>query len=151
MKVIFMQDVPNVAQVGEEKEVASGYGRNYLLPRGLAILATAAAADKVKAQKKLVEGQRKQLETEMSALALELDGKELNIEANVGTDERLFGSVTNADIAAELEKVHQITIDKKKIDLEESIKKAGTHEVTIKLHKDIEQTIKITVIAKETD
>lgn len=149
MKVIFLQDIPDVAQAGELKEVASGYGRNYLLPRGLAILATPAAADRVKAQQKTIKRQREQLSSEMSELATQLEGKELTIEANVGSGERLFGSITNADIAAELEKTHQITIDKKKIDLSEPIKKPGRHEVTIKLLRDIEPRITVTVIAKE--
>ena len=149
MKVIFLQDIPNVAQAGELKEVASGYGRNYLLPQGLAVLANTAAADKVKAQQKVNERQRKQLSSEMSKLAAQIEGKELTIEANVGSEERLFGSITNADIAAELEKVHQITIDKKKIELDEPIKKIGSHEIIIKLLKDIEPKITVTVIAKE--
>ena len=114
MKVIFLQDIPNVAQAGELKEVASGYGRNYLLPQGLAVLANTAAADKVKAQQKVNERQRKQLSSEMSKLAAQIEGKELTIEANVGSEERLFGSITNADIAEEMEKVHQSTIDKKR-------------------------------------
>ncbi len=149
MKVIFLQDIPNVAQAGELKEVASGYGRNYLLPQGLAVLANTAAADKVKAQQKIINRQRKQTESEMSELAAQIEGKELTIEANVGSEERLFGSITNADIAAELEKVHQITIDKKKIELDEPIKKIGSHEIIIKLLKDIEPKITVTVIAKE--
>lgn len=149
MKVIFLQDIPNVAQAGELKDVASGYGRNYLLPQGLAILATPAAADKFKAQRKIIERQRKQLSSEMSELAAQIEGKELTIEANVGSGERLFGSITNADIAAEMEKTHQITIDKKKIELEEPIKKPGSHEIAIKLLKDIEPRITVTVIAKE--
>lgn len=149
MKVIFLQDVPNVARAGDLKEVASGYGRNYLMPRGLAALATAATTDRMKSLQKQIERQRQQVESEMTELAARLEGKELVFEAKAGSAERLFGSITAGDIAEELAKAHHISIDKKKIELGEPIKRVGDHEVSIKLAKDIEPKIKVKVIAQE--
>jgi len=149
MKVIFLKSVPNLALAGELKEVSNGYGRNYLLPRRLAVLATPAAAHQVKAQQKTIERQLEQHSSDMSDLATQIEGKELTIEAKAGTGERLFGSITSADIASEMEKNHQITIDKKKIEFSEPIKKLGSHEVVIKLLKNIEPRITVTVVAKE--
>ncbi|MFA5316047.1 MAG: 50S ribosomal protein L9 [Dehalococcoidales bacterium] len=149
MKVIFLKDVPDVAYAGELKEVASGYGRNYLLPRGLAALATTATMDKMKSLQKQAEIKRQQFESEVSELAANIEGKELVFEAKAGASEKLFGSITASDIADELLKAHGITIDKKKIELVEPIKRVGDHDVSIKLSKGIEPIIKVKVIAKE--
>jgi len=151
MKVILLQDIPNVARAGDIKDVADGYGRNYLLPKGLAVLATAANTDKMKALKKRIEHQRQLAETDLKELAAKLEGKELVFEAKAGSTDKLFGSITSADIADELAKSYSITIDKKKIELGEPIKKVGEHVVTIKLAKDIEPKISVKVIAKETE
>lgn len=151
MKVIFLKDVPNVAGAGDMKEVASGYGRNYLLPKGLAALATTANTDRMKSLQKQIEQQRQLAETEMKELAARLEGKELVFEAKAGSADKLFGSITAGDIAVELAKNHHISIDKKKIELAEPIKRVGDHEVSIKLAKDIEPKIKVKVIAKEAE
>ena len=149
MKVIFLKDIPNVARAGELKDVADGYGRNYLLPKGLAALATTATTDKMKAIQKRIDHEHQLAETEMKELAARLEGKELVFEAKAGTTDKLFGSITSADIADELAKSHSITVDKKKIELGEPIKKIGEHDVVIRLAKDIEPKIRVKVIAKE--
>jgi large subunit ribosomal protein L9 len=82
-------------------------------------------------------------------LAARLEGKELVFEAKAGTTDKLFGSITSADIADELAKSHSITVDKKKIELDEPIKKIGEHDVVIRLAKDIEPKIRVKVIARE--
>lgn len=151
MKVIFLQDIPNVARAGDQKEVADGYGRNYLLPKGLAALATAANTDKMKAIQKKIVHQRELAEAELKELAAKIEGTELVFEAKAGSTEKLFGSITSNDIADELVKTLRVSIDKKKIELEEPIKKTGEHEVTIKLGKDIEPKIRVKVIAKEAE
>lgn len=149
MKVIFLQDVPNVAKAGEIKEVANGYARNLLLPRKLAVLAKSSAASILEAQQKAIERQHTRMQSEMSELASQIDGKEVVLKARAGAQERLFGSITSADIAAELQNIG-LTVDKKKIELEEPIRQLGNYEVTIRLTKDLIPKIKVTVAAEET-
>ena len=149
MKVIFLQDVPNVAKAGEIKEVANGYARNLLLPRKLAVLAKSSAASILEAQQKAIERQHTRMQSEISELASQIDGKEVVLKARAGAQERLFGSITSADIAAELQNIG-LTVDKKKIELEEPIRQLGNYEVTIRLTKDLIPKIKVTVAAEET-
>ena len=104
MRVTFLEDVPNVATVGETKEIADGYGRNYLIPRKLAVLANSAASSIVEARLKKKAQREAQLETEMLKLAKQVDGSEIVLKARTGAKERLYGSITSADIADELSK-----------------------------------------------
>ena len=151
MKVVFLQDVPNVARAGEVKEVANGYGRNYLIPQKLALLASSPATNLIEAQRKINARNQQQTEAEVVGLANQLDGREVFLKARVGAKDRLYGSITNADIAAELESTTGLVIDKRKIDLAEPIHQLGSYEVAIRLAKDIMPKIKVTVIEKEAD
>ncbi len=151
MKVIFVQDVPNVARAGEIKEVANGYGRNFLIPQKLALLASSPAISVIEAQRKISARNQQQTETELVEVANQLDGREVFLKAQVGAKDRLYGSITNADIAAELESAAGLVIDKKKIELAKPIHQLGSYEVTIRLAKDVIPKIKVTVIEKETD
>ncbi len=151
MKVIFVQDVPHVARAGEIKEVASGYGRNFLIPQKLALLASSQAISLIEAQRKISARNQQQTETELVEVANQLDGREVFLKAQAGAKDRLYGSITNADIAAELESTTGLVIDKKKIELAESIHQLGNYEVTIRLAKDVIPKIKVTVTEKETD
>ncbi len=148
MKVIFLEDVPKVAKAGETKEVSDGYARNFLLRRKLALPAGTAALKTIEAQIKKQSRIQAQTEAELLALAKQLDGKEITIEARAGSQERLYGSITNADIATELERALKIIVDKKKIELDEPIHQIGSHEVVIRLGKDIMPKIKVTVSEK---
>ena len=149
MKVIFLEDVPKVAKAGDIKEVADGYGRNFLIPRKLAVQATPAAVSSWKTQ--LGKSVRTQAETEpeLQELAGKLDGQEVVLSALTGGKERLYGSVTAADIAVELERTTGFVVDKRKIELPESIRQVGSYEVVIRLGKDITPKIKVTVTEKE--
>jgi len=149
MKVIFIQDVPNVARAGEIKEVADGYGRNFLIPQNLAMLATPSATSKIEAQQRITERSQAQTEAELIELAQQLEGKEITLKAKAGAKDRLFGSITNADIASELQNTAGLTVDKKKIELAEPIRQLGSYEVAIKLTKDLAPTIKV-IVEKET-
>ncbi len=149
MKVIFRDDVPNVAKAGQTKEVADGYARNFLLPRKLAVLDNSAGARAVEAQIRARARVQAQTEAEMAELAKMLEGKEITIKAKAGEQERLYGSVTAMDIAAELEK-GGLVVDKKKVELDEPIHQLGSYEVTIRLTKDLAPKIKLTVVAEET-
>jgi len=151
MKVIFLQDVPNVARVGEIKEVANGYGRNFLIPKKLALPASSPAISLIEAQRKINARNQRQTEAEAVELANQLDGREVFLKAQTGAKDRLYGSITNADIAAELESATGLVIDKKKIELAKPIHQLGSYEVTIRLAKDVIPKIKVTVTEKETD
>jgi large subunit ribosomal protein L9 len=151
MKVIFLEDVPGKGRIGETRDVVDGFGRNYLIPQKLAVLATASNLNMVKAQQKKLESRRQDLESRMTAIAEAIDGKEITILVNAGSEDRLFGSVTAADIAAEIEAVTGQVVDKKKIALGEPIKQLGVKEVTIKLHHEIAPKIKVTVAAIEPE
>ena len=137
MKVIFLQDVPNVARAGEIKEVASGYGRNFLIPKKLAVLANSPAVSTIEAQLKIKAGSQVQTEAELVEQAHHLDGKEIVLEARVGAKDRLYGSITSADIAAELQNSTGVVVDKRKLELAEPIRQLGSYEVAIRLAKDI--------------
>ena len=149
MKVVFLEDVPKVAKAGDTKEVADGYGRNFLIPRKLAVQATPAAVGSWKTQLEKRVHTQAETETELQELAGKLDGKEVVLSALTGGKERLYGSVTTADIAAELERTTGLVVDKRKIELPESIRQVGSYEVVIRLGKDITPKVKVTVTEKE--
>jgi large subunit ribosomal protein L9 len=151
MKVIFTEDVPNVARAGDIKDVADGYARNYLIPRKLAILASPGAINAMAVKIEARTRSDAKTEAEMLELAKSVDGREIFIEAKSGGKEKLYGSVTAADIAEELERATGLSVDKKKIKLPESIHQLGTYDVEIRLAKDIEPKIKVTITEKETE
>jgi large subunit ribosomal protein L9 len=146
MKVVFLQDVPNVGSAGQIKEVADGYGRNYLLPKKLALVSTPHNISTVKARTE------NRAETEkIRKIAEEIDAKELTIKVKMGARDKMHGSITAANIAAELKNLTGQEVDKRKIELEDSIKSLGVYEIAIKLAKDIEPKIKLNIVAKESE
>ncbi len=149
MRVIFLEDVPNVGSAGQIKDVSDGYGRNYLIPRKLAMPARPQDIKDVEAQIKARARIAAKSEAEMKALAGQLEGKEVTIKAKAGQQERLYGSVTGADVSAALEKTFGAIIDKRKIELSQPIHQLGTYDVPIRLGKDIITNIKVVVAAEE--
>lgn len=149
MKVVFIEDVPDVAEAGEIKEVADGYGRNYLIPKRLAVLADARATQIVETQKKRKARIAAETEAEMRELAKKIEGLDIVIKAKAGAKDKLYGSITNADIAEELNKSAGLVIDKRIIELEKPIQEIGNYEVPIRLTKDIIPRIKLSVIGEE--
>ena len=150
MKVVFLQDVHNVARAGETKDVADGYARNYLIPKQLAAQADPRMMNVIEARIKVSARIAAQTESEMLELAGLLDGQEITLKARSGVKERLYGSVTMADIAAEIEKATNCVIDKRKIELENPIRQLGTYEVPIRLAREIVPTILLTVVEEES-
>jgi len=144
MEVILKEDVPKLGSRGDVVKVAEGYGRNYLLPRKLAIEASAAnkaVIDQMKAAS-LRRGVKEKSDAEL--LAKQFDGVNLSFTRRSGENDQLFGSVTSADIAHELE--HRgFTIDRRKLQLEEPLKALGEFTVPIKLHREVTTTIKVTI------
>jgi large subunit ribosomal protein L9 len=149
MRVIFLEDVPNVARAGEIKEVANGYGRNFLIPKKLALLANSPVTSQIQVQPKLTA--QDQTEDELVKLANQLEGREITLKARVGAKDRLYGSITNADIVAELQNIAGVAVDKRKVELVEPIRQLGSYEVAIRLARDIVPKIKVTVTAEEKE
>ncbi len=146
MKVIFLEDVPNVAKAGDVKTVADGYGRNYLLPKKLALVSRPGSEASVKAQ---IEARA---ETDQARkLAAELEGKELVFPVKMGAKEKIHGSITAANIATRLQELIGQAVDKRKIDLEDPIKMLGSYDITIKLLKGIAPKVKVNVVKKEEE
>ena len=150
MKVVFIEDVPDVAEAGEIREVADGYGRNYLIPRKLAVPADAQATQIVEAQKKRKARIEAETKAEMRELAKQLEGLDITIKAKAGAKDRLYGSITNADIAEELSTSAGLVVDKRKIELETPIHEIGSYEIPIRLTKDIIPNIKLSIIEEAT-
>ncbi|PDW02340.1 50S ribosomal protein L9 [Candidatus Viridilinea mediisalina] len=145
MKILLVQDVEHLGKAGELKDVSGGFGRNYLIPKGFAVLATRGqikqAEERLAAQRKRNEAARKDAE----ALAARISGLTLNFEAKVGEQDRLYGSVTSADIAERLSEQLALEFDRRKIELDEPIKRAGSHEITVRLAPGIMPTLTVVV------
>ena len=149
MKVIFIEDVPKIARVGQTRDVADGFARNYLLPRKLAVIAGSQAAVAIQSQLEKKIKQRELEDAEMAKLAEKIEGTEITIKARVGESEKLYGSVTGADVAEELAKSAGHDIDKKKIEMAEPIRQLGTHDVTVRFVHDITAVVKVNVVPDE--
>ncbi len=149
MKVIFLKDVTNVANAGEIKEVSNGYGRNFLIPKKLALLTKSGATKMIELQRQIIASHQQQTEAESIELANQLDGREISLKARAGVKDQLYGSITNADIASELQDTAGLVVDKRKIELTEPIRQLGSYEVTIRLAKDIMPKVKVTVLEEE--
>jgi large subunit ribosomal protein L9 len=147
MKVVFLKDISSKGKTGEIKEVADGYARNFLLPRGLALPAT---SDAIKTAQSQAEGRvrrRAHLKEELSELAKLIDGKALKFQARAGEKGKLHGSITSAHIAEELSKLVNVEIDKRKIELDEPLRELGSHDVKISFAKDV--AAYVTVLIEE--
>lgn len=145
MKVILQQDVKGLGKKGEVVEVAEGYGRNFLIPRKLAVEATAANMNQLKQQKQAQVQKEKREKAEAQRLAAVLKEKTLVIKAKTGDTGKLFGSVTSGDIAERLA-AESIQIDKKKIQLSEPIKSLGTYTVPIRLYPGVNVDLQVQVV-----
>jgi large subunit ribosomal protein L9 len=144
MEVILKEDVPKLGHRGEVVKVAEGYGRNYLLPHKLAIEATAANRAVIEQMKQSAIRKSAVEKADSEALAKQLEGVALAFQRKAGEKDHLFGSVTSSDIAEALE--HRgFNIDRRKIQLHESLKSLGEFDVPIKLHRDVTTRIKVTV------
>lgn len=145
MKVIFIQDVKGSAKKGDMKEVADGYARNMLLKKGLAVEATPENINKLQGQKASAQHKKDVEKQTAEEIKAAVDGKTVVIKAKAGTGSRLFGSVTSAQIAQELEKQHGCKVDKKKIVLKSDIKAFGSFSAEIRLYTGISANIHIEV------
>lgn len=145
MKLILREDVENLGKIGEIVDVAGGYGRNYLLPRGLAAKASSKNLKEQAHQKKLIQARMDRKKKDAEELAGSLDSVSCTITRKTGEEEKLYGSVTSRDIEEALRE-EGISIDRKRILLEEPIKKLGVYTVPVKLHTDVTGNIKVWVV-----
>lgn len=145
MQVLLVQDVPGIGKAGQTKNVADGYARNYLLPRSLAVVATPSAMRQAEAIKVAAAKQQAETLQEAQTLANILNGITLNFKMKAGANDRLFGAITSADIAEKLKAEHQLTIDKRKIELEHPIKDLGTRGVEVKVHPEVSAQVQVLV------
>jgi len=148
MKVILREDVPNLGNTGDVVEVRAGYGRNYLIPKHKAVLATAGNVRQIEHEKRVALAAQAKRKAGATELARRLAEVELTIRRRVGEQDKLFGSVTAIDIAEQLEPM-KLGIERRQIQLEEPIKTLGTFEVPVRLHPEVTQTIKVNVVAEE--
>ena len=149
MEVILKEDVAKLGSRGDVVKVSEGYGRNYLLPRKLAIEASAANKAVIEQMKAAAVRRQAKEKSDAELLAKQFDGVSLQFTRRAGENGQLFGSVTSADVAHELE--HRgFKVERRKIQLDEPLKALGDFTVSIKLHRDVAATVKVT-IAKEAE
>jgi large subunit ribosomal protein L9 len=144
MEVILKEDVPKLGSRGEVVKVAEGYGRNFLLPKKLAIEANAANKAVIDQMKAAAVRRSANEKSEAEALAKQFDGLEVKFQRKSGENDQLFGSVTSGDIAEALEK-KSFHIDRRKIQLHEPLKTIGEFTIPVKLHKDVTTHLKVVV------
>ncbi|OIO29351.1 MAG: 50S ribosomal protein L9 [Nitrospirae bacterium CG1_02_44_142] len=147
MKVILKEDVKNLGKMGDMVNVAEGHARNFLIPQKLAVEAITKNIKALELQKKVIQEKANKEKNSAQALSEKIAALNLTIKAKAGEEEKLFGSITSMDIAAEL-KNEGIDIDKKKISIDEPIKRLGAYTVGVKVHPDITTQLNITVVAE---
>ena len=150
MDVLLCEDVDNLGQRGQVVKVRAGYGRNYLLPQGLAIQASAGNKRMLEEQRRLLAKREQREHLSARSESEKLQGIELRFDRRVGEHGILFGSVTALDVAEAL-KERGITIERRRIGLREHIKEVGDYDITIKLHRDVTPTIKVLVRKEGAD
>jgi len=147
MKVILTKDLDNLGKAGALVEVKTGYGRNYLLPRKLAVLATAKNIRQLEHQKSGILARASKEKQNMTQMAQKLSAIEVKFTRKTGAENKLFGSVTNKDIHEQLA-AQGYQVERKQIHLPEPLKEVGTHEVQVKLHSDVTAKLKVTIAAE---
>jgi large subunit ribosomal protein L9 len=148
MKVILRSDVADLGKRGDILDVSDGYARNFLVPKGLAMKASAGAATQAASMRRARDLRDAQDRAAAEALATTLVPKVITVTARAGSEGKLFGSVTASDIAAAVEAQTNVVIDRRKIVLHEPIKTLGTHTVPVKLHADVEFPVTLDVVAE---
>ena len=147
MRVVLREDVDNLGRKGDLLDVADGYARNFLVPRGLAIKATRGVVQQAEAMRRNREVREVRDRSHATELAQRLSTTRIEVKARAGEGGRLFGSVTSGDIAEAVLAQTEVELDRRKIALAEPLKELGTVEVPVQLHTDVEATLTIEVVA----
>lgn len=149
MEVILREDVEHLGAMGDVVRVKPGYARNYLLPRGIAVTADRKNVAAIDHQKRLVEAKREAERKTALGVADQVDGLVLEVSARAGEEDKLYGSVTNIDIE-KLLRAQGLSVDRRRIDLTDPIKKLGTYRITVGIAHDVKATITLKVNADES-
>lgn len=150
MKVILCEDVGDLGDMGQTVNVAPGYARNYLLPRRLAVQADSASAKQIEHEMRIIGKREEKRREELVQVAGTLEGVKLEFTAKAGAEGKLFGSITSLHISRELEALGH-PVNRRKIQLAEPIKSLGEHDIAIELTSGVGATIKLLVIAEESE
>lgn len=145
MRVIFLEDVPNVARAGDVKEVKTGYAKNYLLPKQIAVAATAQELSRLESIRKAGLERQSKLREGAQALAERLEAAEVVLRLRAGPTGRLYGAVTNAMLAEELTALMEVEIDRRTVTLSDAIHEPGEYQATVRLHPDLDATVNFSV------
>jgi len=145
MRIVLRDDVENLGKKGDLVDVADGYARNYLVPRGLALKATAGNQKQADAMRRNREVRETREREAAQTLAEQFEGRTITIKARAGGEGRLFGSVTSVDIAEAVQKQTGAEIDRRRIDLDEPLKELGGVDVQVRLHPDVLATLHVEV------
>jgi len=151
MQVILLRDVKGLGEAGEIKTVADGYGRNYLIPRRLATIATEAAVKQAQQQAATRAKREEQGRAEAEKIARAYEDVELTFTARAGETGRLYGSITSADIAEQLSQRIGEPVDRRKVELDEPIKDLGTTTVSVRLHPGVTMNVRVVVRAQDQE
>ena len=147
MKLILTRDVPNLGAPGDSVEVKDGYGRNYLVPQGLAIAATRGAEKQVANIRRARAARTVRDVAHANEIKQALQALTLSLPAHAGDNGKLFGSVTTADIVAAIAKAGGPKLDKRSVVIKHAIKNVGSHSVTVKVHDGVEVNLSVAVVA----
>jgi len=148
MKIVLREDVDTLGQRGDLVEVADGYARNYLVPRGLAMKATRGVVAQAESMRRAREIKTTRDREAAQAVAVQIASRALEVKARAGEGGKLFGSVTAADVAEALQAQTGVEIDRRKVVLDEPIRELGDSEVTVKLHADVVVAVVVHVVAE---
>jgi large subunit ribosomal protein L9 len=145
VKVMLTKDVQNIGLAGDVKEVADGYGRNYLIPRRLAVLAGRGAEAEARRLREATakrEAKEREVAQELADL---IDNKTVVVRLRVGSEDKVFGAITNEDIATALKLQHQVEVDRRRIELKDPLKQLGEHQIPLRLHRDVTAHINLII------
>jgi len=149
MKVLLKHDVTKLGKAGQVKNVADGYARNYLIPQGMAVLATPGAMKQADVLARAEQMRQAKLASDASAVAEAIKQVTLTFAARVGEGGKLYGSITTQQVADELQRTTGIEIDKRKLELREPIRTLGTHKVAVHLATELEPELTVNVVSEE--
>jgi large subunit ribosomal protein L9 len=139
------KDVQNIGLAGDVKEVADGYGRNYLIPRRLAVLAGKGAEAEARRLREATARREAKERDDARELAELIDNKTVVVRLRVGAEDKVFGAITNDDVATALRLQHQVDVDRRKIDIKDPLKQLGEHQVPLRLHREVTANINLII------
>lgn len=148
MKIILQKEVEKLGVPGDVVDVADGYARNYLIPRGMAMLASKGAVRHAERLRRAHDQRVEQAVREARETAERLGAARVRVTARAGEDGRLFGSITGPRVAQEIEKATLLQIDRRRVHLEEPIRSVGTHQVSVHLHPEVNAQVTVEVVAE---